>query len=115
MKFHELESLVNDGAYDIVNWAADGEFAQVAYNVVPEPGGGFTIYSPTGREGYFQVTDRNFEPIVFATEDEVCDYIWAAVQESRRPKPPAPVRTPEQIADRQRRIAENRARYDGTA
>lgn len=89
MNFHALASRVNDGPHDIVKWASSGDFSQVAYNISPEPGGGFTVYCPTGREGFFQITDMDLRPLLFATEEAVCDYIWNAIQGSRRPKPAA--------------------------
>jgi hypothetical protein len=107
MNRSELESRVNGGRWAGVHWAAEGDLTQATYNIVPVDGG-FTIYCPSDREGFFQLYDNPSEPVFFATENDVCEYVWGALQEPRDPTSPAPAQTVERIADRKRRMNENR-------
>lgn len=107
MRYTELQLLLGGDSDNLVRWTHDGALVQVAYNIVPVADG-FTMYCPSDREGFFRLYDDPETPVLFASEDEVCDYIWAAVRESRRPKRPVPEQTPERMVDRRRRTNENR-------
>jgi hypothetical protein len=110
MRHRELESRLEDRPWKFVHWAASGDLTQALYNIVPLDAG-YTIYCPSDREGFFRLYTSLSEPASFDTEDEVCGYIWQRAQEAERPAPRVPARTPEQIADRKRRMNENRVAH----
>jgi hypothetical protein len=96
-------------------WWHRGSLSQAVFSITRAAHGRVQIWQPGEREGSVPMTDPSGAPLSFSTESEACDYIWAIVQESRLPKPPAPGRTPEQNADRKRRFDENQARIPATA
>jgi hypothetical protein len=91
-------------------WWRRRSLSLAAFLISRAANGRVQIWQPGERSGVVPMTDPSGDPLSFSREAEACDYIWAIVKESRLPKPPAPVRTPEQLADRKRRFDENQAR-----
>jgi len=79
MKYRELvrrlEKAVPQPDY-AVSWWAEGQTSEASYSIVPLDDGRFTLYRPTGRGGYYPDVDAESNQRFFATEDDVCDFVW---------------------------------------
>jgi len=60
-----------------VSWYVAGQVSEASYTIVPLDDDTYTLYCPSGRGAYYQAVDQEENPLTFATEDEVCEYIWA--------------------------------------
>jgi len=63
----------------IVSWYVEGQVSEAGYTIVPLDDDTYTLYRPSGRGEYYQAVDQDKNPLVFATEDEVCEYVWEQI------------------------------------
>ena len=113
MKYSELEArLAETVAHPdyAVSWYVPGEYDDSSYTIVPLDDGNYTLYRPDGRGQYYQDVDAESNPRMFASEDDVCDYVWTVVT-----TPPRRVKstttfvqpTVEESAQRRREVLES--------
>ena len=79
----KLEAEVPHADYAVA-WYDPDEYVDVSYIIVPLADGTYTLHRPTGRGEYYQDVDSRENPRIFATEDEVCDFVWARITETAR-------------------------------
>ena len=110
MKYRQLEKRIRTefGRNDyLLSWDVSHGI-EISYNIIPLPFGTFIIHSSTGRGGWGMRYDSDSLPLVFTSEDDVCDYIW---QQLTRPKPepvafdgPANTYTAEELEAKKQRL-----------
>jgi len=79
MKYVELHARLEEIGLKprrIVFWYVAGQVSEASYTIVPLDDDTYTLYRPSGRGEYYQAVDKNKNPLVFATEDAVCEYVW---------------------------------------
>lgn len=109
MKYAELQRRLTDAGFDpgaLLSWSVDSDIDRVQYNIVQQDGM-FAVVSAGDRGGYFFRVGHDRKPLLFGTEDDVCDFIWSDVNNpAYRPSKVEP-RTSEEI-ERGQRDAEER-------
>ena len=104
MRYRQLEKQLQKALPQpdyAVDWFVEGHVSEADYTIVPLPDGRFTLFRPTGRGDYHPDFDNDGHQRFFATEDEVCEFVW--IQATRpRPEPTAPLPELEDEAAAQR-------------
>ena len=79
MKYAELYARLEAAGKEpgrYVFWYVEGQVSDASYTIVPLDDDTYTLYRPSGRGEYYQEIDDNENPLVFASEEEVCQYVW---------------------------------------
>jgi len=107
MNYEELvariEKTVPNPTY-VVAWFNEESYSEATYTITPLPDGRFTVLRPTGRGENHPYLDAERQPLVFADEEAVCEYVW---QKATEPKPvPSNFAdpTPEYLAEKRRKL-----------
>lgn len=85
MNFEELAARVKRtfaNAEYTVTWYTPGEYSDASYAIAPLLGGRFGLYRPSGRGAYHEDFDSEGNPRTFDSEDAVCEFVWAKLNES---------------------------------
>jgi hypothetical protein len=116
MKYSELRQRLIDAGFDVrrvVYWAPSAnekDLKYVRYNIVRR-GGKFILISADDHDEFFVRKEPNLisKPLEFATEDEVCEWVWAKVTAPRPPTSTSTM-TKEQLVEQNRLARERLAR-----
>ena len=67
-----------------MSWYVAGQVSDASYTIVPLDDDTYTLYCPSGRGEYYEAVDQNENPLIFASEDAVCEYLWEDTVERTR-------------------------------
>ena len=108
MKYRQLQSLVSSrtpGRNYTLQWNVTAGI-EATYNIIPLPNSTYLIHSSSGRGDWYRQCDSDGLPLVFTSEDDVCDYVWTDYTKER-PAPivvDVPVHPPEYYAEKNRQL-----------
>ena len=106
MKYAELETKVRDrfpGNGYLLAWNETAGI-EISNNIIPLPHGTFVVHAASGRGGWYPHYAPDGKPFMFLSEDEVCDWVWAELNEP----PPVPVKRREpSTREREAQLARN--------
>ena len=86
MKYAELEAKARDrfpGNGYLLAWNETAGI-EISNNIIPLPHGTFVVHAASGRGAWYPQYAPDGKPYMFLSEDEVCDWVWAELNEPPR-------------------------------